>query len=65
VPGPRSPHAPCTRLTKAYVDPRYRDPHGQPQGTYFAHGPIHGIGALQSEPSHARRVVLRLAVTGP
>ena len=46
-----------TRLTKAWLEVRYRDPHGHPQGLYYAHEPIYGIGARECEPHHARRIV--------
>jgi SAM-dependent methyltransferase len=48
---------PYTRLTRAWLDIRYRDSHGHPSGLYYAHEPIYGIGALEQEPSHARRIV--------
>ena len=48
---------PYTRLTLAWLNVRYRDPHGFPLGTYFAHEPIYGLGVGEQEPSHARRIV--------
>ena len=48
---------PYTRLTRAWLDTRYRDSHGHPPGLYYAHEPIYGLGAPEQEPSHARRIV--------
>ncbi|MEZ5967062.1 MAG: class I SAM-dependent methyltransferase [Planctomycetota bacterium] len=46
-----------TRLTQAWLDIRYQDPHGHGAGVYYAHEPIYGLGAPQCEPHHARRVM--------
>jgi SAM-dependent methyltransferase len=46
-----------TRLTQLWLDNRYRDPHGHAPGIYYGHEPIYGIGKLECEPMHARRMV--------